>query len=594
MAHGGMMRWQHVFVCAVFACGPSARDGDTPGSDDECMIDGAHRCSGLTYETCVDGSWETALECELGCVEGLGCVDACTEAAASRSYMGCEYWAVDLDNAVEVLGVVTSPLTCTQRFGQGVASMQKVCALGTAIAGLCDPPTDRCPTGYTCEQRLVCVLDAQHSPFAIVVSNPQTSPVEVTVTGANAATITKTIAAGDVEAIVPQQGGIPDQSVDGSGIARQAYRLTATLPIVAYQFNPLDNVNVFSNDASLLIPRSAFDTEYYGITWPTLGRRNQPVGSAHDYHGYLTVVAWQDGTQIEITPRADVVASTTQPALAAGTPVTFTLDAFDTLNLEATGPAGDLTGTRIRAVNGTTFGVFVGHEASAFGEPLPPDTANPRGPCCADHLEEMAFPTSTWGKSFAIARSEIRTNENDVIRVLAQRAGTAVTFDPPPTAVLGGDCAGLDAGEYCTVRIMHDTAIEASEPILVGHYLQSAIWNGGGNGTPPTSVGNGDPSMSIAVPIEQHRMDYTILVPKSYQQNYVSIATTLTGSVMVDGVALALEPAAGFQATRTPVTAGQHTIHCPERCSVEVYGYSDAVSYMFAGGLDLRPIVLAN
>jgi hypothetical protein len=40
------------------------------------------------------------------------------------------------------------------------------------------------------------------------------------------------------------------------------------------------------------------------------------------------------------------------------------------------------------------------------------------------------------------------------------------------------------------------------------------------------------------------------------------------------------------------VNAGQHVISCPAGCGVEVYGYSDAVSYMFAGGLDLKKIVL--
>jgi hypothetical protein len=33
---------------------------------------------------------------------------------------------------------------------------------------------------------------------------------------------------------------------------RHAYRVTSELPVVAYQFNPLENVSVFSNDASLL------------------------------------------------------------------------------------------------------------------------------------------------------------------------------------------------------------------------------------------------------------------------------------------------------------------------------------------------------
>ena len=64
--------------------------------------------------------------------------------------------------------------------------------------------------------------------------------------------------------------------------------------------------------------------------------------------------------------------------------------------------------------------------------------------------------------------------------------------------------------------------------------------------------------------------------------------------MLVDGLAVQLTPYAGnmFRAARMQVNAGQHVITCPQGCSVEVYGYSDAVSYMFAGGLDLKQIVL--
>ena len=55
-------------------------------------------------------------------------------------------------------------------------------------------------------------------------------------------------------ALFPQQLGLADQSLDYSGIETKAYKLVSSAPIVAYQFNPLDNVGVFSNDASLLIP----------------------------------------------------------------------------------------------------------------------------------------------------------------------------------------------------------------------------------------------------------------------------------------------------------------------------------------------------
>src|SRR5207244_10445478 len=54
-----------------------------------------------------------------------------------------------------------------------------------------------------------------------------------------------------------------------------AYRVKSSFPVVAYQFNPLENVNVFSNDASLLKPVEALDpggsTEglmYAVLGWP--------------------------------------------------------------------------------------------------------------------------------------------------------------------------------------------------------------------------------------------------------------------------------------------------------------------------------------
>ena len=47
-----------------------------------------------------------------------------------------------------------------------------------------------------------------------------------------------------------------------------------------------------------------------------------------------------------------------------------------------------------------------------------------------------------------------------------------------------------------------------------------------------------------------------------------------------------------YRGARHAVNAGQHKITCPSGCGVEVYGYSDAVSYMFAGGLNLETIVI--
>jgi hypothetical protein len=438
----------------------------------------------------------------------------------------------------------------------------------------------------------VCVLDAQNSPFAIVVSNPQAKDVNVVVTGPGGQMITRVVSAGQVTAIMPQMNNaIPDQSVDGTVLAKKAYRVTSDLPIVAYQFNPLNNVDVFSNDASLLVPKTAFDIDYYVMSYQTLDRRS-PAPGRNPYYGYLTVVAVADGTQISVTPTTAVQASATQQTIAAGTTATFTLNMYDVLQLEAApaaAPGGDLTGTHITSPNMMPFGVFGGHEATVFGETTPPDSSHPNGPCCADHLEEMLFPSTTWGKTFAIARSQQRTNEPDKLRILAQKPGTTIAFTPAPAA---GTCGTLGPGQFCEVKIQGDTEITASEPVLIGHYLQASIWANNANNN---FVGNGDPSMSIAVPSEQFRKDYTILVPSQYQQSYVSIAAPATGGVTVDAAPVTLTqfPGGGtHRAARVPLAAGQHKITCADGCGITVYGYSDAVSYMFAGGLDLKPIVI--
>ena len=463
-------------LAAIVACGPSANSGDDTSGPDamrECSPEGSQRCLGSTFQTCTDGAWVTGLDCPLVCVDTLGCVqctpgamfckdsnvwacdqsgnpggvshlcsggnvcvdgacvDACADAAASKSYIACEYWAVDLDNVQEVLGAVPSFFACNDSlFGYGAGQAMSVAACKKtsggsslpAYAGLCDPPSNSCPTNYTCTTETLCVLSAQTSPFAIVVSNPQSKDVHVTVTGPGGQMINRTIQAGQVSAILPQAGNtIPDQSVDGTFKGSKSYKVVSDLPIVAYQFNPLDNVDVFSNDASLLIPRTAFDVDYYALSWATLDRRT-PAPGQHSFHGYVTIVAWQDGTQVEVTPTAPTEASAMQVTLAAGVPVQFTLNAHEVLQLQASG-TGDLTGTHITSPNMMSFGVFGGHEAAQYGETTPPDL-NHTSLCCADHLEEMLFPSTTWGKAFAIARSKKRTNEPDVLRVLAQKAGT--------------------------------------------------------------------------------------------------------------------------------------------------------------------------
>src|SRR5262245_59780450 len=115
-----------VLFLASFACGPGPRPDDDNVTG-ECTNEGSHRCNGSNSEVCISGNWTKETVCPLGCADGLGCIaSACVDAGQSKSYMGCEYWAVDLDNAVEVLGAANTGLPCNALYGTGVPSTHKV------------------------------------------------------------------------------------------------------------------------------------------------------------------------------------------------------------------------------------------------------------------------------------------------------------------------------------------------------------------------------------------------------------------------------------------------------------------------------------
>lgn len=586
--------WCAVLVVCV-ACGPDARPQDPGGVGVDAAPacrDGETRCDGQTFAVCSDGQFNDIDVCPVFCTPGgcTSCVgedcvsDACTQAGLDKSYLGCEYWSVDLQNALEVHGApIPVPGSECAVYGDAMKLVDgvKVCIANGQINGRCDPG-DQCPAGFTCSAPMqVCALDAERAPFAIVVSNPNASVVSVTIRNAGGHTSTLAVSPDEIRAIFPQELGFPDQSIVGSGKHLAAYKITSTAPIVAYQFNPLNDVDVFSNDASLLIPRAGFDQRYLATSFTTLTRRPQ----RDDYNGYVSIVAWEDGTQVQVTPTAATTPGPDgTPGLVAGQTQTFTLGAFEVLNLEAVaGPdafgneglnGGDLTGTLIQTVGGKTVGVFGGHEGVRISAP---DSS-----CCADHLEEMMFPTSTWGKQFAIHRTLPRRGAPDMLRIVASVSGTSVTITPPPVA---GTCPILAAGGYCDVRIAGPTEVVASQPVSVAHLMLSAIQG---------LEGVGDPSIGMVPPVEQHRTDYKFLAPMDYDEQYVNIVAQQGDVVLLDGIQVTdfQTFGVGRMAATVPIGVGAHQLECPLGCSVEVYGWSQAVSYLFAGGLDLKPIVL--
>jgi hypothetical protein len=106
-------------------------------------------------------------------------------------------------------------------------------------------------------------------------------------------------------------------------------------------------------------------------------------------------------------------------------------------------------------------------------------------------------------------------------------------------------------------------------------------------------MGNGDPSLSLAIPTEQFRTSYTFLAPTTYVVSYVNITAPDGAEVVLDGApATGWTPVggSGYSTTRLMISGGSHDIASTSPFGIVVYGFGSYTSYMYPGGLDFEAI----
>jgi hypothetical protein len=576
-------------ICAtsLLACAPCA-----PGTGS---------CSGQTTETCKsDGSgYDTGATCDTTqgyACRGGDCIQLCQQADQQHSNVGCEYWAADLDNAV----VSASLNAASQQFAIVVSNAEPDVATDVTI------DEDDAQVGQAQNLRVVA---------------------------------TATIPAGSLEVfkLGPREvDGSPDGEFNtgtGTALTRHAYRVRSRMPIVAYQFNPLENVNVFSNDASQLLPVSALassggKTAYLVDGWPqTIATSSVPSQNfGVDLRAFVAIVGTRPDTHVHVQTTAKVIpGGPLASGLDPGASADVVLQPFEVLNLETGGFNADFTGSSITADQ--PVAVFPGSEASD----APFFTTLADRACCADHLEDQLPPVHTVGKRYALARMPSRTkvvlaagadigaiDEPELYRVLAVATGTThvTTTLPPPE-----DAFDLEQGKDMVLVAHQDFLLTASQPAIVMDVQVSQQAAGVPNGLP-----GGDPSITYVSPIEQWRADYVLLTPDKYNFDFLVISAPSTAHVYLDGLLLDAtvcdvgpgdgltdaergSPTPPYLAYRCqlsfpiiddtqnpPVVLpgkqndGAHHVQSDEPVGVVVYGFDSFVSYAYAGGTDLKEI----
>ncbi|HEY4016948.1 MAG TPA: IgGFc-binding protein [Polyangiaceae bacterium] len=590
--------WQTTTDCASAGqvCAASLRACATCAPNDV-------ECQGQTVATCdpTGTSWQPGTACDTtsgyACRQGA-CVQLCLLATQELSNVGCEYWAADLDNAV-----------------------------------------------------VSASLNAAQQQYAIVVSNAEPDvPATVTVTEddsqpGDATSLPRVVATAVIAAQNLEVFKLGPREVDGSAdgtfntgtgtaLTRHAYKVTSDFPIVAYQFNPLDNVNVFSNDASQLLPESGLNVgvgrAYVVPSWPqTIAISADPATNfGIDLRAFLAIIATRPDTHVRVQSTARVIpGGPFTNGIDLGASGEATLQPFEVLNLETGDFNADFTGTLIDADQ--PVAVFPGSEAS--DAPIFPTIAQRF--CCADHLEHQTTPVRAVGKSYALAKMPNRTSaviaaggnigevdETEYYRVVTAVPGTTHVTTTLPSPWDAFDLVGEGASSIIPSK--HDFLLTASQAAMVLDVQASQDAGGVPRGLP-----GGDPSTALVSPREQWRSDYVLLTPDKYVFDYLVIVAPFGAQVFIDGMALDatnsdVTPTDGLGPTDRgsndppfwtyryqlsyPIidptqpapnnvlpgmqNDGVHHVQADAPVGVMAYGFDSYVSYAYAGGTQLTVI----
>ena len=417
---------------------------------------------------------------------------------------------------------------------------------------------------------------AENLPYAVAVANVQIAQDAEVVIEQRVGGVWQTVAGPQtIAALQLATFQLPDKHANKSQLlAAGAYRVSSTVPVIAYQFNPVDGQSSYLSDASMLYPAPALDT---------INRVTGLIGLVDNtntnLYAYATLVGTQDGTSVEVTPLAATQAGPGIPAGSPNVPFNLTLNEGDVANIAVAQLGLSISG--LKANSSAPIAVFSGHECALIPNPT----------CCCDHTEEQLAGVRLWGTNFIASRLPMRNPSNPEAvfwQIQASENGTQVTLTADPNVTgLPPNPISLAAGQVVEFTATGpsgapgDFAVASNKPINVVGYMIGA----------QACCGNtGDPAMVQMSPVEQYLPRYVVLVPGTWINDFFVITRpegapiTIDGAPVNDGDFLPV-PGTGYEVARIPVPDGVHVLDGGDTpFSVVVVGYDDYDSYAYLGG----------
>jgi hypothetical protein len=491
-----------------------------------------------------------------GCSPNGTCVPACQSAAENKSTIGCDFYSVTPSIIAESRGSCfaamiantwTSPISIAASYGAQTidANAYTYVPMGSGASLTYQPLSG----GMLQPGQLgILFLSKYESGDIFQLDCPVTQALEM-----------------------------PTQ-LDATGMG-QAFHITTTAPIVAYDVYPWGGSPSFVSSATLLLPTPTWGTNFVTAdAWEVL-----IPGSAEPF---TQIVAAEDATTVTMVPVANIAGGGGLPAIAANTTGTFTLNRGQVAQFRQ---PERLIGSVLQADKP----VSVWGGSSCMNIPM--------GVPYCDAAHQQLLPVQSLGSEYVVVRYPPRPggDDNAPVTFVGMVDGTQLTFDPVPP----GAPATLDQGQMAIISWTEPFTVRSQDgdhPFYVAAHMT-------GSGTGSLI---GDPEYVNIVPPAQYLNSYLFATDPTYRNTALVFARKKGPDGLFQDVNLqCLGPVTGWTpvgssgnyevsrflivqngAPTGPCDNGVHTATSNVPFGLTVWGYDQDVSYAYPAGMALESI----
>ncbi len=284
-----------------------------------------------------------------------------------------------------------------------------------------------------------------------------------------------------------------------------AFRLKTDAPVVAYQMLPYGGGNAAVTGATLLLPTSAYGTNYIAVD--AYGASSVPGTNISS----MDIVAAKDDTHVTMNPIVDVNPGVDVASAKSGSSVTYTMKAGEVLQFTQ---STELTGSPILADKPIT--VFAGHPCANVPITFP----------YCDHAEQQIPPVQALGSEYMAVTYRQRTDkpENPPYRIIGAVDGTELKYSKSvggPATLSRGQVVEFENGNPFWVRSQ-----DKDHPFLLIGSMSGATAVGG--------AGYGDSDIVRVVPTAQYLERYVFFTDPTYPETNLVVTRTKGDSGYAD------------------------------------------------------------